>query len=124
MTNGVLTARTSLIASPTLTALVPATRILAAWPTVWNELPIISLSELNNFVDDYRDNVVASDVVEIEVQIFVEQNKSTADIATAVDNILIPDGWNRDYSEMLFLEGQTVNRRIMRYSRRFEILPV
>jgi hypothetical protein len=123
VTNGLLTARTSLIASPALTALVPATRILAAWPTTWNTLPIISINELNNYVDDYRDNLVASDVVEIEVQIFCEQNKSTADIASAVDNVLIPDGWNRDYSEMLFLEGQTLNRRVMRYSRRFEILP-
>ena len=123
MTNGLLTARTSLIANATLTALVPSSRIMAAWPTVWSTLPIISINELNNFVDDYRDNTPASDVVEIEVQIFCEQNKSTADIATAVDNVLIPDGWNRDYSEMLFLEGQTVNRRVMRYSRRFEILP-
>lgn len=121
MTDAKTMVRTALVNSAPLTALVPASRIFAGWPTSFKTLPCISYAERTNYVDDYADNLPASDVMEVEIQVFHEAQKSTTAIAQAVDNAMIPAGWNRDSAQDLFMPEDTTNRKLMTYSMRLHI---
>ena len=121
MTDAKTMVRTTLTGATALTALVPTSRIFAGWPTTFSTLPCISYAERTNFVDDYADNLPASDVMEVEVQVFHEAQKSTTSIAQAIDNAMITSGWNRDSSQDLFIPDDTTNRKLMIYSMRLHI---
>lgn len=112
--------RTFIIADPTLTSLVPATRIQQGWPTVDQDYPCIVYLESNNFVDDedYADNVPFSENSEIEFHIFQKFNIDPYPIYSELDRIMVVNGWSRSSSQDQFESDTLLNHRLVRYEKR------
>jgi hypothetical protein len=112
--------RTTLIGSSALTALVPATRITQAWPKKDVVFPLIVFREIDNYTvdEDYQDDQPKSETSVMQVDIFCKPESSSTAIAQAVDNALVAELWNRDYSEDFVEPDSYLTHKVIRYSKR------
>jgi hypothetical protein len=89
-----------LTTDPALTALVPASRILAAWPDSFTALPMVNYRELDSFVQDTAlfDDMPICDNSSVEIQIWNKPGASCTAIFHEINRIMEAGKWNRDYS--------------------------
>ena len=100
-----------------LTALVPATSMLSAWPNTFVNVPMISYLEGNQSNGDFADNGAVSNDVFIEIHIFTAYTQSTTPIAQAVDAVMSGLRFTLSFSSELPEPQQKVRHRVMKYSR-------
>ena len=100
-----------------LLALVPADRILMAWPDSFATLPAISYSIIDNFNTDTDryDNMPISDNVTAQVDIFQKPGASTTAIFEAINDIFEAHGWNRSSFVELVEPGTNMMHVVCRY---------
>jgi hypothetical protein len=120
MTDAKTTFRALLIGAPSITALVPATRIYQSWPTSFKDLPCISFREINNFTEgsDYSEDRPRTETSEMQVDIWCKPNTSATAIAQAIDSAVNAALWNRDYSGDFVEPDSAIIHRVVRYSTR------
>lgn len=103
--------------SATLTALVPASRIVFFYPKSFTDLPAISYEETNQRTADFADDSPGS--VDSNVQIHVwTKNSSTNAISKVVTELMIADKWGLDFSQDLADPDQQIEHRVMRFVRK------
>ncbi len=112
--------RTLLIGNVALTTLVPAARIYFIRPAKIADIPCITFEELDNSLtdEDYRDDQPGSESVSMQIDVWCKPNTSTTAIAQAVDNVLIPAMYNRDYAQDFVEPDSGIIHKVMRYSKR------
>lgn len=101
-----------------LTALVPATRMVAGYPNSLATLPMISFSEEDSFNTDADrfDNQPIADTSVMEINIWVAPNTSATPIFKQLNACMELNGWNRDGAVDL-VDPDTKNvRKFCRYS--------
>lgn len=120
MTDQKTALRATLTGASSVTALVPATRIYAGWPTSFSTLPVIAYEESANLVgdEDIFDDVPKSETSEMTIHIFCAPNTSATAIAMAVDTALASAKWNRDNARDLIEQDTGITHKVMTYSKR------
>lgn len=118
MANAKALIRTALVADATLTALVPATRILSAWPDVEPTYPIIVIQLIDSFVADMSlfDDQPYSDQVSIQIDAWNKPGLSLTAIFNAINAVMEAQRWNRDSAIELVEPETKLQRLTCRYS--------
>ena len=90
-------------------------RVTRGWPSDFNKLPVIAVSEAGNAPADYRDDDIYIDELSTDVRVFAYTAEEIAECAAKVDSTMSALKYRR---RLVYEEGSAeVRMKVMRFKK-------
>lgn len=114
--------RQLIISSPALIALVPATRVLSAYPDEVTQFPCVIIEEQGQRDEGFSDNLPNAERVNVRLHVFTKTVKdfaTTTEVGKILHGIFRSDFWACTYNSEMQDTDESVKHRVMDFTRSF-----